>query len=76
MIEKLPKRAQAVPCARREVDNTLEGGTMIIRLLHLLEHLTGALLSGVGMGVLVGNVLACTFLVVLGPTFVIELFAK
>ena len=49
---------------------------MITRLLHLLEQLTGALLSGIGMSVLVGNGLVCIFWLVLGPAFVVELFAR
>jgi hypothetical protein len=73
MIESLPEGAQVVPCARRKFDDTLEGGTMI-RLLHLLERLIGALLGGVGMGVMVGNVLVCLVLLVLGPAFVVEPF--
>lgn len=76
MIENLPERAQVDSCEHRELDDTLEGGTMITRLLHLLEQLTGALLGSVGMSVLVGNVLVCIFLMAMGPAFVVELFTR
>ncbi|HEX8847749.1 MAG TPA: hypothetical protein VF791_24120 [Pyrinomonadaceae bacterium] len=49
---------------------------MTARLLHLLERLAGALLGGVGVGVLVGNVLVCLVLLVLGPAFAVEFFTR
>jgi hypothetical protein len=76
MIENLPEGTQTVPCARWKFDDTLKGGTMTARFLHLLEHFIGALLGGVGVGVLVGNVLVCLVLLVLGPAFAVEFFPR
>lgn len=49
---------------------------MIIKLLHLLEHLIGILLGGLGVGVQLGNVLVCIFMIVLGPAFVVRILAQ
>lgn len=49
---------------------------MIIRLLHLIERLTGALLGSLCVGVQLGNVLVCIFVLLLGPAVVIELLPQ
>jgi hypothetical protein len=49
---------------------------MITRLLHLLQQLTGTLLGFVGVGIQLGNVLICIFMLLLGPTFVVGLFTR
>lgn len=46
------------------------------RWMHSLEQLAGALLGGIGVGIQVGNVLVCIFMIVLGPAFVIGLFTQ
>lgn len=49
---------------------------MIIKLMHLLEKLTGVMLGAVGIGVQVGTVLICLFMILLGPAFIIDVFPK
>jgi hypothetical protein len=49
---------------------------MLIKLIQLLEKLTGAVLGGVGLGIQLGNVLVCLFTILLGPAFVIGLFSR
>lgn len=48
---------------------------MITRMLNFVEWLTGGLLGGIGVGVQVGNVLVCVFMIVLGPVSVAKLFS-
>jgi hypothetical protein len=54
----------------------IEGGVMFSRLLHFLRQLSGALLGGIGISIQVGNILICIFLLMLGPAFVVDLFAQ
>ena len=42
----------------------------------LLQRITGALLGGVGVTVLIGNLLISSTLLVRGPAFIIGLLAK
>lgn len=49
---------------------------MINKLVHLLERLTGLLLGGLGVSVQVGNVLVCIVMMLLGPTFIIDVIAQ
>lgn len=49
---------------------------MVTKLMHLLEKLTGALLGGVGMGALIGNVLVCLSMMLLGPAYILGIFPQ
>lgn len=46
------------------------------RALLLLEHATGAMLGGVGVTILVANVLIGCALLIRGPDFVLEFLTK
>ncbi len=49
---------------------------MLIKLLHLVESLTGALLGCLGLGLQVGNVVICVLMILLGPAFIISSFIQ
>jgi hypothetical protein len=49
---------------------------MLTKLIHVLEHLTGVLLCGLGVGVQISNLMVCIFMIWLGPSFIIKLVAQ
>jgi hypothetical protein len=55
-----------------EARTTLAGANPML----LVEKLTGAILGGTAVTVLVGNILICVFMLLLGPTFIVELLAR
>jgi hypothetical protein len=49
---------------------------MLTKPILLLEKLTGAMLGGIGVTALVGTILICGCMLILGPAFILELLTK
>jgi hypothetical protein len=78
-LRQSPEAAQPSPADRqmtlaRPVED--EAVRPAAKLMLLVEKLTGAMLSGTAVTMLVGNLLICVFMLMLGPGFIIELLAK
>ena len=55
---------------------TGEAASLVTKPVLLLERLTGAVLGGAATTALVGNVLVCIAMLLLGPAFIIEMLVK
>jgi hypothetical protein len=46
---------------------------MVLKLMHWLERLTGAILGSFAVGMQMVNVLICIFVILMGPALVLKL---
>jgi hypothetical protein len=61
---------------RLRTQNNLRAALSATKPVLLLEKITGTILGGAAVTLMVGNVLVCVSMLLLGPQFVIELLAQ